>query len=315
MRTAILNPQGFELREYEVPPYGDDEVLVKTTACGVCGGDVFVYQTRVEHEIKELLLGHEGSGVIVAVGKGVEGFNIGDLVTAIGGAYADYFAIDPQMLVKLPAGIDPIYALGEPIACCVHAGNRFGVQPGDRVAVVGCGFMGLICLQLAKIQGAGHICAIDPVAYRRTMALQLGANEALTPDAVNIADIWQGDFDVVIEVAGSAAALELCGELVNQHGRLILVGYHQSNDGWRAVNMKLWNYKAIDVVNGHVRRKAEKLAAMQQGMTLLRNGQLVVESLVTRYNLGDVEQAFIDFTAQKEGLFKAVLTMETSGEP
>ena len=256
------------------------------------------------------MLGHEGTGVIVAVGQQVQGFAIGDTVTALGGAYADYFAISPQKLVKVPAGIDPIYALGEPLTCCVHAGNRFGIQSGDRVAVVGCGFMGLICLQLAQYQGAGHICAIDPVAYRREMSLRLGANEARHPDEAKPTNIWQGEFEVVIEATGVQSAIDLCGDLVKPHGRLILIGYHQSGEGLRTVNMKLWNFKAIDVINGHVRRPDEKHEAMRQGVALLRDGHLVTEPLVTCYDLSEVEQAFQDFMAAKAGLFKAVLRFD-----
>jgi len=93
--------------------------------------------------------------------------------------YSDYFVAAIDTLVKLPLGVDPIYALGEAIAYCVHAANRFGIQAGDKVAVVGCGFMGLVCLQLARYQGAGFICAIDPLAERQEMGRQFGAAAAL----------------------------------------------------------------------------------------------------------------------------------------
>lgn len=313
MKTAILNPQGFELRDVETPSFSENEVLVKTTACGVCSGDVFVYQTRSDNDIHDLVLGHEATGVIVAAGQNIQDFAEGDLVTALGGAYADYFAISPEQLAKVPDSIDPLHALGEPIACCVHAGNRFGIQPGDRVAVAGCGFMGLICMQLAKYQGAGHICAIDPMAYRREMSLQLGADEALHPDEVQVKDRWEGEFEVVIEAAGVQSVVDICSDLVKQHGRLILIGYHQSKGGMRSVDMKLWNYKAIDVVNGHIRRETEKLEAMRQGMTLMHEGHLITEPLVTLYNLEDVTQAFHDLTSGKEGLFKAVITTDSGG--
>ena len=92
-----------------------------------------------------------------------------------------YFTAKPDQLVKLPPEVDPVYALGEAIACCVHAGNRFGTKPGDKVAIVGCGFMGLVCQQLAKIQGAGFILGIDPLRDRQEMSLQLGANQAISP--------------------------------------------------------------------------------------------------------------------------------------
>lgn len=307
MKAALLTQDGFKVCERSVPSPGAEEILVQTIACGICAGDLYAYNTRAEAGLTGEVLGHEGSGRVVAAGDDVQGFAEGDLVTALGGPFAEYFVARPETLVKLPENVDPVYALGEPVACCVHAASRFGIQPGDRVALVGCGFMGLLCLQLATHQGAGCLCALDPVAYRREMALQLGADRALSPQDWAVEDPWQGEFDVVIEAAGTQSALDFCGDLVKQHGRVILVGYHQSAGGLRTVNMKLWNFKAIDVVNGHVRRRAEKLEAMGTGMDLLSKGHLVTEPLVTCYDLAEVEQAFQDLAGGKEGLFKTVL--------
>lgn len=308
MRAAVLTGAGFELREIAMPACGPDEVLVQTLACGICEGDIQAYKTRNETGLgEETLLGHEGTGVVAAVGGNVRDFAEGDIVTALGGAYADSFVARPAQLVKLPAGVDPLYALGEPIACCVHAGDRFDIRPGNRVVVVGCGFMGLICLQLARYQGAGVLYAVDPIDERQQMAIRLGATTAGHPEAM------QGQldaFDVVIEAAGVQSALDLCGHLVTQHGRLILVGYHQSNSGLRIINMQQWNYKAIDVVNGHVRRIDEKLEAMRRGMDLVGQGYLATRPLSTPYSLAQVEQAFQDLLGRKAGLFKAILVPE-----
>jgi Zn-dependent alcohol dehydrogenase len=79
--------------------------------------------------------------------------------------------------------------------------------------------------------------------------------------------------------------------------------------------MQQWNYKAIDVINGHVRRGDEKLEAMRQGIDLMRQGHLVTRPLVTTYDLAQVEQAFQDLSAGARGLFKAVLLMEGGMKP
>ena len=307
MRQAILTRDGFRLSDAAVPQPAADEVLVKTIGCGVCGGDLHVFSVRDELGARETVLGHEASGVVVDVGAEVHDFAVGDLVTAIGGAYADFFVAGTDTVMKLPDSVDPIFALGEPLACCVHASERFGTRPGDRVAVVGCGFMGLICLQLARLQGAGEIVAIDPVPYRRDMALRLGADRAIHPDDAAVDDPKTGAFEVVIEAAGVPSAVDLASELVTQHGRITLVGYHESNSGLRTVDMQLWNFKAIDVINGHVRRHDEKMQAMARAIDLLANGKLVTEPMVRLYELQNVDQAFADFAANQEGLFKAVL--------
>lgn len=302
MRAAMLDHKSFRLIERPRPACGPGQLLVRTLACGVCEGDVHAYRMRAGLT-EPLLLGHEGTGEVVAVGSDLdEDAWLGRRVTALGGAYAEYFLTTPDTVVRLPRDADPTLALGEPVACCVHASWRFGVQPGDRVAVVGCGFMGLVCMQLARRQGADHIAAFEPIGERREIALQLGADEAQPPERVA-----ETLFDVVIEATGVPEALTLSGDLVAQHGRLVIIGYHQSNGGQRSINMQQWNYKAIDVVNGHVRRQSEKWEAMQAGMDLLLGGDLCLEPLVTPYALADVEQAFVEIVNRKPGVFKAVL--------
>jgi threonine dehydrogenase-like Zn-dependent dehydrogenase len=310
MKIAVLNRHGFEVCDRDIPTYGPGEILIKTLACGICSGDLFIYQNRVDLAASHSLLGHEATGVVVGIGRDVTGLAEGHVVTALGmPAYADHLTTPPDQVVKLPPKIDPVTALGEPVACCVHAANRFGTVPGDRVAVVGCGFMGLICLQLARYQGAGFICALDPVADRRDMSRLFGAQVALDPTTTSMEEIvaQHGEFDLVIEAAGSQSALDLCGDLVKEHGRLILVGYHQSDGGLRTVLMQQWNLKAIDVVNGHVRRQDEKVEAMRQGIDLMRQGHVVTAPLVTTYALAEIETAFRDLTTGLAGLFKAVL--------
>lgn len=309
MKVAVLTRDGFVIRDRDIPSCGPDQVLVKTTACGICEGEVFIYRNRATLVQTEIVLGHEGNGIVVAIGRNVKGFKEGDVVTTIEGAYAEYFLASPDSLVKLPDNLDPKWIIGEPVACYVHAGNRFGIRLGDHVAVIGCGFMGLGCLQLAKIQGASFICAVEPIDWRRDVARRFGADAVHSPETVDAEWLLKeyGEFDVVIEATGVQAAIDLATELVKQHGRIILIGYHQSNGGMRTVNMKKWNFKAIDVINGHVRRNDEKLKAMQAGIDLIRAGRLVIKPLVQHYKLSQVEKAFEDLVSRKKGLFKAAL--------
>ena len=118
----------------------------------------------------------------------------------------------------------------------------------------------------------------------------------------------------VTEAEDGQAALDLSGDLVLQHGTLVIVGYHESNAGRRDVDIRLWNFKAIDVLNGHVRRMDEKLEAMREGVELMQSGELRTEPLVSLYPLEKVQDAFSDFGAAKEGLFKAVLIPERDEE-
>lgn len=308
MKAAFLSRNGFQIKDIAIPVCGPDDVLVKTAGCGICEGDVFQYKNRGKLQ-EETLLGHEGSGIVEAVGANIKKFKAGDNVTALGGKYAEYFVEAESHLVLLPPNIAPVWALGEPIACFVHAASRFGTRKGDRVAIIGCGYMGAGCIEMVKIQGAGEIVAIEPLDWRRAQALKCGADKTYDPTGKTPQDILAdlGEFDIVIEAAGVEQVIEICTILVKQHGTIVLVGYHQSNNGMRTVDMKTWNFKAINVINGHVRRNDEKVEAMKYGMQLQSEEKLKFDGMIEYCCLENVTEAFESLVSRKAGLYKAVL--------
>lgn len=314
MKTAILTSEGFIFKEEEVPVPGNREVLVKSSGCGICEGDVFRYASRGEGDVDHngIRLGHEGSGVVAQTGAGVTEFKPGDNVTALDGGYAEYFISTPDKLALVPEGIDVEMALGEPIACCMSGARRFGVKMGDRVAVVGAGYMGLNCMQLARLQGAAEIAVLDLLDWRLETARQLGADITLNPSTQSPEELRLelGEFDVVLEATGVQSALDLGTELLKHHGFLNLIGYHQSCGGIRQVNMKTWNFKALTVVNSHVRNEAEKLDAMKAALRLMAHGKINTNALITNYKFKDINQAFRDLKSRKPGLYKANLIFQ-----
>jgi threonine dehydrogenase-like Zn-dependent dehydrogenase len=323
MKQAVLIDKKFIICEVADVKCASDQVVVKMLANGICSSDIGIFKNAGERKGKEIFLGHEGSGTIIEAGSKITNFKIGDKVTVLGGVFAEYFVATPHTLVRLPDSIDPRWALGEPIACCVHAMNRSKIKQGDRIAILGCGFMGLVCLQLAKIMGARQILAVGSTNEDRlTLAKQLGATETSLASDLSAekfrqkygdfqgdydSDMFQGDYDVVIEAAGNQAAIDTAGYLVKQHGLINLVGHHFSNNGMRTVFINQWNVKAIDVINGHVRHEDEKKDAMQQGIELIHKGLLAIEPLVAYYPLSQVQQAFEDVVNSKKGLIKAIL--------
>ena len=311
MKSAVLTERGFEIRQADRPQCGPGEVLVRASACGICEGDAYQYRQMKSGKSFKPDLGHEGSGLIEAVGDGVEGLKTGDSVTAIDGPYGEYFVTRAERAVKLPEEIDPVWAMGEPLACVLHAAPRFGIELGDRVALLGCGFMGLLCLEAALLEGPSHVCAMDLLDWRLETAKEFGADETLNVEGMSGEDLQKrlGEFDVVIEAVGNQAALDMAWPIVRQHGRIILIGYHQTNSGMRAVNMERWNFKAIDVINGHVRRDDEKAEAMRRGIGLMAAGRLKMKPLVTEYDFGQINKAFEDLINRKEGLYKAALVI------
>jgi threonine dehydrogenase-like Zn-dependent dehydrogenase len=169
-------------------------------------------------------------------------------------------------------------------------------------------------LQLLKLRGPSRIVAIDVREDARTAALALGADEAYDPSQLpdeykitNFGD-WQSDrgFDVVVEGSGTQLGLTLAGEMVRAHGVLSILGYHQG--GPRQVEVGMWNWKAIDVVNAHVRRRADLLESMRIGLELTAKGLIDLGALVTnRYTLDEVDRAYSDLQLKPPGFIKAVV--------
>jgi threonine dehydrogenase-like Zn-dependent dehydrogenase len=308
MKCAYLTQRGFELKDTPVPEIAADEMLIRTGSTGICEGDVFTFKRR-ENLKGEHRLGHEGSGTVEKTGKNIVLFHPGDRVTSMAdsGAFCEYFIARESEVVRLPDTVEFEWALGEPLACCVHASERFGIGENRRVAVLGCGFMGLTCLQLAKHHGTGYLLAVDPVRERAEIAKALGADECECGGVSSRKHEINNTFDIVIEASGTQAALRDAGDLVAHHGRLVIVGYHQSAGGHRQVNMRQWNYKAIDVVNGHVRSRDKKLVAMKEGVRLLDRKTVDTENLVTVYPLSRIQEAFESVERRDRGIIKAVV--------
>lgn len=305
MKAAVLTRDGFHFQERPVPVPGPGEIVVRSLALGICEGDLFRYRTRRDLGDGAIALGHEGTGEVVATGQGVTDPAIGQRVTTLGGPYAEYYTATAAVATALPEKLDPVMALGEPLACCVHASTRFGIRPGDRVLLIGAGFMGTMCMHLARMQGAAEIVVFEPVAWRRANAVAWGADSAHDPGAIDVAAM--GLFDVILEATGVQSGIDLIAPLIKQHGRAVIIGYHQAGQGMRQVDMQTWNFKAIDVINGHVRRNDEKLQAQRAAVALVQAGLLDLAPLVTVYSLAEVNAAMADLDARRESLYKVVL--------
>jgi threonine dehydrogenase-like Zn-dependent dehydrogenase len=258
------------------------------------------------------LLGHEVSGVVDAVGEGVEGLRAGDRVAlyAEGAGYAESVVVPAAWAVKLSPGIPFEHALGEPIACSVNGVRKVNPEIGDSVALVGCGFMGLILLQVFRARGAGLLIAVDRRESMLDLARQLGATHTFGPDeaAREVKKLTgQRGVDVGVEAAGVQATLDLTVQLVRMEGTLEVFGFHQGAP--RQVDWGYWNWMAFRVVNGHTRSAHIYVEGIRIGMGMLGRGQLDMSPLVThRFGLKDINRGFETASAKEEGFVKGVIT-------
>jgi threonine dehydrogenase-like Zn-dependent dehydrogenase len=167
--------------------------------------------------------------------------------------------------------------------------------------------MGLLMLQVLRVTGAGYILIVDPREDACRSGLALGASEAVAPEDLASTEADEA-FDVVVEATGAQAGLDLATRLVREHGLLSILGYHQGAS--RDVDMQAWNWKALDVVNAHVRRRDLLNDGIRRGLELVRLGRIRPGDLVThRFDLDHVGEAFAALSGKPEGFIKAVVVM------
>jgi len=247
----------FRLEERPLPELGQTDILIAVHSCGICGTDIHMY-----HGTWELYPGstpgHEVSGIVCKTGSGTTGFKIGDRVAVDpgitcqvceycrsgrfhlcdgrfgmyhykGGGFAEYTAVPARQVYALPQGMPLEWgALLEPAGCCVHCIDRAAIRPGESVAVLGGGAIGLMLVQLALLSGASCVILSEPQEQRRRLAQRLGASATVDPAKENtveaVRSISGNGVDVVIESAGLPVTVSQCFDVVKKGGRIVLFG-------------------------------------------------------------------------------------------
>lgn len=322
MRAAhLVGVRRFEIVDVARPQPNPDEVLLRVTACGVCTSDTYAW--RGETAVPPLepgAPGHEVCGEVTACGAAVHGIEPGVTATAIafpGRAYAEYVVAPAIQVAPLPVSFQGRIVLGEPLACAMNALRRSGVLPGDAVLVIGAGFMGVLVLSLLRHMGAAPIAVADVAEAGRAWATRYGADVVLDPGKPDFAErlldlTGRRGFDVVVEAAGTASALDLVGAAAGVRGTAVLVGYHVG--GPRSVDLQTWNWKGLTVVNGHERDDATRTVGMRKALALLAHGRIGFEFVTHRFALEDISGAFELLSDRPPGFLKAVIDPTMVGD-
>jgi len=291
-------------QEVALPPVEDYDLLIKILACGVCGSDMRMFFSGPSPRYAlPIVLGHEFTGRVTQLGPKVRGYAVGDLVTVapiipclrcnfcthgqdnlcengqvigcnVQGAFAEFMHIPGPMVmaggvVKLPPEADPRgAALTELVGCCLHGLHQVGVEPGDRVLIIGDGPIGLTFLQLARLMGAGYVATSGHRPARRQLARELGAHEALDGRAVDLKGRFSRSLDLVIVAAANIDVTAEALELVRPGGRLLLFsGYVYGTTMPLDVNAvhyrELHISGSIDCTINDFRRAAQLLPQLQ----------------------------------------------------
>ena len=313
MRAGILCGDGaVRVDEVAVPAPGPDEVRLRLEGCGVCGSDVPVWEGRpwFEYPREPGAPGHEAWGRVDAVGAAVTGFAEGERVAALSyRGYADYDVAPASALVRLAPSLDGQPFPGEALGCAINVFARSRITAGETVAVIGAGFLGSTVVQLAARAGA-RVIAISRRQAARDAARAMGASEAIAFDEASVERIealTAGALcDVVVEAAGAQATLDLAAPLTRVRGRLVIAGYHQ--DGRREVDMQLWNWRGLDVINAHERDPRVYVAGVERAAGAVARGELDPTPLYShRFSLAQLGDAFAAVAARDLPVVKAIV--------
>ncbi len=316
--------QPLKIEEVPRPEPGEDEVLVKVAACGVCHTDLHYIDHGVP-TFKEppMILGHEASGIIEEAGSRVSGWKAGDRVLIpavlscghcrycregrenicqemvmlgnnIDGAYAEYVAVNAKDLVHLPEEVPLTEGsiIADAVSTPFHAvKNRAKVQPGESVVVFGCGGVGINVVQIAAAVG-GMVIAVDIEESKLDLARKMGAVETINANEVERVSkavrkiAGGGGADLAIEVIGKAATMQEAFNCIKTGGRLCIVGYTNENISISAGRIM---YREVSIIGSLGCRPVDYPVIVD----MVKRGQLEIESLVShRFPLDDIDQAF-----------------------
>ena len=326
MKTRSLwytGPKQLELREIELPEPGPGEVLVRVSACGICTWDLFIYAGGFQDQKPfPFYFGHEGIGRVVRCGPGVDlpedqrvALRESEVIGSPGGGHMAALSIQPAAsLIELPEDDVPDHQfMIEPAACCANAINISPVHPGERVALVGSGYMGSILLQLLLMSPAREVVVFEQrpeaLAYARSLPERSGMllrtiDTRQAPLGDSGSDLERA-FDLVIEASGAEPGFRLADGLARPGGRLTVFSWlHHPFD----LDFGSWHQRGLTVYNSSPAASWDFTRCFHQARELIHAGRIDQSPLVT--HVGPPDQAFEIFAhglEKSDGYVKGVI--------
>jgi len=341
MKALVLHKtRDLRVDDVPEPEAGPGQVKVRIAAVGVCGSDVHYYtHGRIGDQVvrEPQIIGHEGAGEIVAVGNGVEDLAVGQRVAIepalscgqcewclrghpnvcpnvkfcstppVDGLMSEFAVLAAHQCLPIPDALSwEEAAMLEPLQVSVHAANIIGTVPGETVAVVGAGCIGLGCMEMASVAGAAHIIVTDKLDYRLDLATELGADDTVNVAENDAAEAVQHltdgrGADLVFECTNSGVGAPQAYDLAAIGGRVCLVGIPEEDQ----ITLDAHRPRRKELRVQYVRRSRH---AARQAITLVATGHLDVARWVThRVALADAKEAFETVANYADGVLKAVV--------
>lgn len=341
MKSLILEKYNeFTIRETEIPKLLPGWVLIKVEACGICGSDVHGMDGSTGRRQPPVIMGHEASGTIDQVASDVFGWTVGDRVTfdstiscghcfycqrgeinlcenrrVLGvscneyrqdGAFAEYVTVPAHILYVIPETISfEQAAMIEAVSVAVHAASISLVQANDTAVVIGCGMIGLLCIQALKAAGCGKVIAIDQIQEKLELSAELGADITIqsdNPDLMNIVfnETEKRGADLVLEVVGIEQTVNLAIDCTRKGGTITLVGNLSPEIKFPLQKVVTRQLK----VQGSCASAGEYPHCLE----LIASGQIKVDALMSKIApLEDGNEWFQRLYKKEAGLMKVIL--------
>lgn len=314
MRTDalwVVEPGKLEVRQVDVADPGPGEVQVELAVCGICAGDRYLFQGHSTVKTVPYQFGHEGAGTIRAVGRdvAVPGVEAGRKVFCAGGGnhFQRVVNLKPGNIGLLPDDTDLATAIGEPVLCVVNSLEAIRLSPGQRVAVVGAGYMGLLHVIGLAASLVGELVVFDINPARRKLGTACGADAVVDAADETACGKYNRHFDIVVEAAGAQEALDLSTKLVRKGGTISAFSWHR---GDRTIHGRDWHLTGFSVLNTSPMFHDHYADLVPQVARLLGRGLFPQERLIThRAPLEDAQGIFDIAWSQSDGYVKGVVTM------
>jgi L-iditol 2-dehydrogenase len=341
MKAAFLDKPGhLYVEEVARPDCPEDRVLINVKEIGVCGSDLHYFnEGRIGDHVVTVphILGHEASGLVVEVGRKVEGFSVGDRVSiepgvpCMGcehcregrynlcvdvqftgappyqGLFCEMHAHDPRFVYRVPGRVSfAEAALAEPLAVAHNAIRRAALVPGETALVIGAGPIGFSCIEMARLAGAATVIVAEPIAPRRGVALKIGADWALDPASGPLSELVRERTggrmcDCVFEASGSEAGIADALRCVRRGGRVVYIGMGKA---------------MVSIPHAEILKKEATISGIYRYVNdfrpviaLLSAGKLDVEAWVShRFPLERIGEAFAAANDPDSGSLKVLVT-------
>ena len=343
LQQVMTAPGVIEFREVPVPQPGPGEVLVKIKRIGICGSDIHVYHGKHPFTSYPVTQGHEVSGQVAALGGNVSGLHVGQRVTiepqvvcgkcypcrhgkynlceelkVMGfqttGTASEYFAVAAEKVTPLPEGMTYNEgAMLEPLAVTVHAARRFQEMKGAKVAILGCGPIGILLAQSCKALGAAMVMITDISEKRLELARACGVDFAVNTGkqdfgAALVECFGRDKADVIYDCAGNDTTMGQAIKYARKGSKIVLVAVYA---GMATVDLAVLNDHELDLDTTMMYRHEDYVEAIR----LVSEGSIQLKPLMTKhFAFRDYLAAYQYIDAHREQTMKVLIDVDPEDE-